>query len=369
MGKEVVFGRWESVCLMLIAICTKIFMNMPRIAAEEAGTAGWILTFYVSLISVGLLAIIFLFHRNFEGKDVIDIAQGAFGNIGRVVTGIVLVLYLVVITSVVLRGFSENIKIISLNLSPLSFVMIFFAVCMAIGAYMGIEAVVRVAAITVPVIIAGYILIVVGVLQYAEVSKITPWLGSGPQKIFVEGLRKTSFFSEGLLIILLAPFLKTNKNLRSVGYLGFGLSALFMTLSALIYLLIYQYPAANENFLPMYQLARIIYYGRFFERIESLFMIIWGITAFIYLATSMFFTVYIFQKTFALKHYRPMVIPFTILVLAVAIIPQSVMTVIKIESEYIMNYSFILTFVFGIIILATGTIIKKARKKRRITQN
>jgi spore germination protein (amino acid permease) len=346
---------------MLIVICTQIFLNMPRIVAEDAGTAGWILALYVSIIAVGLFVIMSLFYKNFEGKDLLDIAHETFGRIGRVVVGIIIVIYLIVITSVVLRGFSENMKIISLNLSPISYVIFFFTVSMAVGAYMGIEAIIRVAAIIVPVIIAGYIIIAMGVLPYTQLSRIAPWLGAGPYAIFVKGLTRVSIYSEGLFIALIAPFLKTNKNFRSVGYTGFLLSAIFITLSSIIYLLIYQYPLATENFLPMYQLARLIYFGRFFERIESLFLVIWAMTAFLYLAFGLFFSVYVFQKTMELKYYQPLIFPFLIIIFSMSILPPNLITVIKIETEYIRKFSFILTYALTIVLLAIATIVKKRR--------
>lgn len=350
---------------MLIGICTQIFLNMPRIVAEDAGTAGWLLTLYVSLISIVMFAVVSRLYKNFEGKDLLDIAQETLGSTGMSVLSLFLSVIVLILTSAVLRGFAENMKIISLNLSPLSFVMFFFAICMGIGAYMGIEAITRVAAITVPVIIAGYVIIALGVLKYAELSKITPWLGAGPYAVFVRGLPRTSLFSEGIAITIIAPFLKTNKNFRVVGYTGFGLSAFFMTMSALIYLLIYQFPTATENFLPMYQLARLITYGRFFERIESLFVIIWAVTAFIYLSYSLFLSAYIFQKGMRLTYYRPIIFPLAIIVFSLASIPSNLMVVIKLETEYIRKYTAIFSFIFTIILLVIGTVIKKRKKRRR----
>jgi len=332
LKKNVVFGRWEGISMLLIVICTQIFVNMPRVAAEEAGTAGWILVLYVSLLSIGIFGLITVLYRRFEGKDLLDIAQETFGPAGRITLGIILVLFILFIASLVLREFSENIKIISLNMSPISYVAFFFAVSMAIGAYMGIEAIVRVAAIAVPVIILGYILIAVGVTQYVEISKITPLLGAGPYRIFVKGISRMSLYAGIILVFFIPPFLKTNKNLRFVGYVSLWMSTVFMTLSTLVYLLVYQFPASIENFLPMYQLARLIKYGRFFERIESVFMVIWGMTAFLYLSITFFFIVYIFHKSMGLKYYRPLVLPFAILLYTLSLIPENLVTAIRFET-------------------------------------
>lgn len=365
MDKKIVFGRWEGVSLLILAMCTQIFVNMPRSVAEAAGTAGWLLTVYVSLIAFILLLVITRMYSRFEGMDLLDISEYAIGNIGRIIVGSIIYLYLMFIISVVLREYSENVKIIDLTESPISFVTMFYAVGMIVGAYAGIEAIARLAAIGVPVITVGYVIIAVSVSQHSDFSRIMPILGLGPNKIFVEGLSKVSIFSGLLALFLIAPFLKTRDSFKRVGYIGLGLSAVFLTLSALVYLLVYPYPTALENFLPMYQLARLVSYGRFFQRIESLFMIVWVTAALLYLSFALFLAVYLFSKTFKLKYYRPLIIPFAIITYTLSLLPPNLVTAISLETSVFRNLAWMVTYGLTILLLVIANMVKKEAKKGR----
>ncbi len=363
MRKTTVFGRWESISLLLVFICIQLYINMPRIVAEKAGTAGWILAFYVSVLALGLFMIISVLYRKYEGMDILDVTQKVFGNTIKVITGLTFMIYFLIITALVLRQCSENIKIVSLSLSPISFVMFFLAGCMAAGAYLGIEAIARVAAIGVPIIIAAYVSTLVGVTEYVDVSQITPILGEGPHAILIGGLTNISIYTGLVLILFLPPFLKTNKNLRAAGYTALILSTAFFTMGSLVYLLVYAYPTAIENFLPIYQLARLINYGRFFQRIESVFLISWGLSAFLYLSLGLFLTTYVFQKCFGLKYYRPLVLPLTILIFTLGMVPYNHVSTIKIDTEYFGPYAWMVLFGISLLVLTVGNIKKGNRKK------
>jgi spore germination protein (amino acid permease) len=363
--EKIVFGTWEGISIIITLICTQIFLNLPRLAAEDAGTAGWMLIAYAAAVTFILLLIIVRLYKKYEGMDIIEISETLMGVPGRIITGLILVAHIFIINSITLREFSENMKIISLQLSPISFVSLFFIAAMILGAYAGIEGQARIAAIIVPVVTAGYFVIILGVLRFIDVSRIMPVFGLGPNKIFIEGLSSVSIFSALIVLLIIAPFLKTYKTFKSVAYSSFWISAVLLTLSTLIYLLVYPYPNATENFLPMYQLARIINFGRFFQRIESIFLFIWAIAAMLFMSIALFLTVYIFAKTFKLRYYRPLLLPFAVIVFTASLIPENLVTAIEVESVYFRNYSWILAFAVPMLLLIIGAFTKKNPKKGR----
>ncbi len=365
MKNRISFGTWEASALTINMICTKIFLNFPRKVAEDAGTAGWILTIYISIISLLLFYIISKLHRKFERLDLIDISEKSFGSIGRIIAGVVFLIPLIYIVSVVLREFSEDMKIISLTLTPISLVTVLFSIAIIIGAYLGIEPIVRVQAFLVPIIIVAYFIIIFGVAPHFELSRIMPILGTGASDIFIKGASKISIFGELLILFLIIPFLKSNKEFSKVGYISIGASAFFLTIGSLAYLLVYSYPTALENFLPIYQLTRIIDLGRFFERVESLFLIFWAIAALLYLSTGVFFITYVFQKTFKLKYQRPLIFPMMIIIFNLSLLPENLYMSVIYETRYFRDMAWIVTFLIPIIILIFARILNKNKKVRK----
>ena len=53
--------------------------------------------------------------KHFSGQDILDVSQYLGGKILKVITGFLFIAYYIVFTSVRLRSFSENLKIIYLD--------------------------------------------------------------------------------------------------------------------------------------------------------------------------------------------------------------------------------------------------------------
>ncbi|HQA57723.1 MAG TPA: endospore germination permease [Acetivibrio sp.] len=364
MEKKIIFGNREAISLLLIFMCNQLFLSFPRNMAESAGNAGWILTIYITVISLVLFLIISRLYKNFEGKDILDVAEFLGGNIGRILVGIIYVIDYVVIISVILREYGEDLKIISLVQSPISFVLVLFAIGMVFGAFFGLEPLVRLGAISVPVIFLGFLITVVGSIKYFNFSNILPIFGTGPVEILIEGPSRTSVFSGLTSLFLIAPFLRSHDNFKKSGFIGLILSGLILTVGNLVYSLVLPYPSTTSNFLPIYQLSRLIEYGRFFQRIESIFVLVWSMTALIHLSAGLFFSAYIYKKTFKLEYHRPLIIPFCIIIFTLSLIPKSLMETMFIDNSIIKKYAWTVTFGLTLVLLILASIKIKVKEGR-----
>lgn len=362
MQKEIIIGKRSLISLVVIAIDTQIFLNYPRIVAQIAGTAGWLLALYTGLISIALFAVINRLYRGFDGMDVLDAAKKAAGKPGLIFTGLIICAYLIFITPVYLREFAEYLKVISLDATPLFIVTFFLAAGMVTTAFLGIETLARMASILLPVIITLILFIGIGVSQFNDISNIAPFLGLGPRKIFLEGLSRISIYSGIIVLFLCAPFVKTAGNFKSVGYIGLGISTLFLVISSMAYSFVFPYPASLEYFLPIYQLSSLINYGFFFQRIEAVFLLIWVTSALIYLSVAFFLILRTFKKTFGLISYRPLIPAFMILVFTLSLIPENLIRVIEME-ELFRNTAWLVAYGLTLTVFAAAKISEKIKRK------
>jgi spore germination protein (amino acid permease) len=367
VNNKIQFGNWEAIALLINIMCTQILLNNPRILAEQAGTAAWLLALYIAIVALVAFFIISLLYKPFEGKDILDVSQYALGNIGRAIVGLILIVYLLTATSNFLRQFSENIKTIDLVTSPLSFVEMFFVVGMVVGAYFGIEAIVRFHAIAVPIIAVGITIIYIALFPAIDYTNILPILGTGAYNIFGSGFFKLSIYSGLSLLFFIVPYIKSHENFKKIGYTAIGISAYFFVFSAFIFLAVRSYPTAIENFLPIYQISRMIHYGRFFERIESFFLIMWVTAALLYMTAAFYFAIFIFKKIFNLQYYRPLIVSFAIITFSTSFMPANLMEAIKFESEFFRNFAWIVTFVITILVLVIANIIRAMKDKEAAT--
>lgn len=359
---KIKFGKWEAVTFLINLICAKIFLFYPRMTVEDAGTAGWIMSIFSSVVTFILFFIFIKLYVRFEGKDILDIAEHLGGKplkifIGMITAGISLLLDIIVI-----REFSEDMKVISLPMSPLSFIMIFFTIGAVLGTMLGIEAIVRLNAIIVPVIAAAYIIILLGVIPQMEFNNVFPILGTGMKDIFGNGLFRVSVFSELLAIFFLAPFLGDNKKVRSTGYIALGISSVFLLVSSLTYILAFSYPSSLEPFNPIYQMARLINLGRFFQRIESVFVFIWAMAALLYITSLFYLTVYVIAKSTGLKYMRPLIMPMAVIVFSAAFLQPDLISTIKIKTNFIYKTVGVGSFVIFALVMLLARLRKQTKK-------
>lgn len=345
------------------AMSLPVLLNYPRSAAEMAGTAGWISSAYISVLALILFSLIMKLYKKFEGKDLLDLGEYIGGGFGRGIIGIILIVYITFITAVILREFAEDMKVVILGVSPISFVLLFFLIGMIVGAYAGVESIFRLGAVAVPLILIGYIVIIVGVAPYYKLENMMPLLGSGPYDIFVKGLPRVSAFSALIILFIYFPFIKSHNNVKQAGIWSIGFTACNLISSAMAFSLVYPFPVTKESFLPIFQLARLINYGRFFQRVESIFVLIWAMAALLYLSLHFYSILFVIKKTFRLQYYKPLIIPYAILIFSLSLLPRNLMSSIDLETEYFRNYAWLVTFGMTFALLLIALAVKKARRK------
>ncbi|MCX7710868.1 MAG: spore germination protein [Clostridia bacterium] len=365
MQEKIKFGSWEAICLLVAMMGTKVILNYPRVAAELAGTAGWIQTLYIVLLATVAFFFIAKLYSRFEGKDLIDISQYLGGSILRIIIGVFVIAFLLFITVSLLRLFGEQMKTLAYVASPISYILVFFLAGMIVVGYFGLEPLVRFMAILVPVSIGAFLIYLVLLAPFYRAGNLFPAFGNGLDKIFIAGIPRISEVSELLFLFLIPPFIGSQKNFKSVGYISLGMTAFFLTSLTMAYICVVPYPAALESSLPAYDIGRIINYGRFFQRIEPLFIITWATMAFMYLSAAFYFTIYTFQKTFKLEHRQPLVLAFAVLTMTICLLPRSLMENIDLLVNNFRFYSGLMTFGVTILLLLAANMKKRRAEPRK----
>lgn len=363
--KTINTGIFENICMLVTLTSAQTYLGMPRLVAESAGSAGWLMILYLSLIALLLVFLVIWLYKGNEGLDIIDISDKLGGLPVKILTFILVEAIVFAASSLTLRQFAEDMKIISLSMSPISYVTMFFIVGALIACLLGIEAISRASSIIVPVIFAGFVILTLSVIGRGNILNLTPLFGPGPKKIFFDSLPKVSIFSGYIIILVIAPFLKKYENIKKTGLYGVIISAFIMLVAVVTYTLVIPYPVSTQYFLPSFQLARMINYGRFFQRLESIFVFTWASTAILYLSILIYIGVYIFTKTFGLKYYKPICFSFFTIVFTLSLLPENLPVTVMIESQIMRNYMFLITFIYIILLLALTKVFKKANSMQK----
>jgi len=217
-------------------------------------------------------------------------------------------------------------------------------------------------AIVVPIVFAAYILILLGVIPQIDFNNIYPIFGTGLKNIFGNALLRVSVFIELLAIFFFPPFLGNGNNVRKTGYIALGVSSLLLLTGSLTYILAFPYPSNLEPFNPIYHMARLINFGRFFQRIESMFVLIWALSALLYITSVFYMLVYVIAKAMELKYLRPLIMPIAVIVFSAAFLPPDLVSIIEIKTNFIYKTVGLGTFILVALLMLVSQIKKPAKK-------
>ena len=102
----------EAIALIVLVMTNKIILNLPKTILSTTGTSAWLNTIYISIITLLVVIIILSLFKNFPGYDILDVTNYLGGKILKTVIGSLYIIFFLANAVLILRSFSESIKII-----------------------------------------------------------------------------------------------------------------------------------------------------------------------------------------------------------------------------------------------------------------
>ncbi len=171
-------------------------------------------------------------------------------------------------------------------------------------------------------------------------------------------------FSSLFIVELIPPLLKESKDLKKITIISLAIYAIYLIMGVIA--LLFLFPSITEisNTLSIYILARRVNFGDFIQRIDAVFILIWIISIFSYLAIVMHFILNTFKKITNIKHKSPMVFCFSSILFVISMLPSNVSDIRFFENEFYRYASIIFVFFICSAILVTAYIKKKRELKK-----
>ena len=313
----------ELTCILINLITVKMLFSFPRTMVLNSANSAWIQIAFVSLVSCVALWFIIFLYRKAEMKSLMELSNEIGGRGLKIVVGVLLSAVLLFNSSLTMRALPESVKTVLLPLTPMSLLILILGIAVAFGAYMGIFSIARIHAVYIPVALVFLALFFVLLFPDTDITNLFPLLGEGTYNIFIKGLPSLSIFSDVIVLFVLLPFCNNYDRVRKSSHKAVIISSVINILIVLFYNLIYSYPTSEEFMLPVYQMTRLIKIGDFFQRLEALFEFVWSFAVMLYSSLYLFVLCYIWKETFDLKYYKPLVLPFSIIMCATAYLPSS----------------------------------------------
>jgi hypothetical protein len=245
---------------------------------------------------------------------------------------------------------------------PVSMAMASMLIGAVVACYLGLEAIAR--STWLLVFFIGFALLLINLLTfpYWRLDYLFPLGGPGWGKVMEEGFIRSSVMGEVFLLAVIAPAFK-KPSLRRPGLGGVAIGGLLMVVTLVAMQVTFDVSVLREMSIPSFEMSRLIYFGRFIQRVEAAFMPIWALVGMLKVSIGSYITGSIITRMLKLPYYRPFILPVALIIFSAAFIPANVSETVWVDLNVVRTWGWIPAFFLPVVLLAVAVITKKPGKK------
>ena len=360
----------EAIMLVLTIIVTHTILSLPRNILVVTKSATILNLIYVSIIAIFVSYFIYRLLRKFPAADIIDISEFLGGKVLKTIIGIIFIAYFVISSSILLRNFCESLKIIYYPMTNIVFIVLLFIVALCTANRLDFSATLKTNTIVLPIVLISMIFLFFTNMNKFVPQRVFPIFGDGLFNTFGIGLINLSSFGGIAYLYFLPPLLKEPKNMKKISLISVSISAIYLILCVSTLLFMFSFFIDTNEITPLYNATRYIEFGSFFQRLESIFLLIWILDVACYLSIVSKFSMRVFQKITNIENKKELIDIFGLLIFAIAIFPKNYALSDKFETNIYPYLVLGIVFFLSIAILILANLSKnKQNQFRRENQN
>lgn len=356
-------GTKEAIMLVLIIIITHTISSLPRDILVVTKSATIINLIFVSILAILFAYLVVKLMKNFAGSDIVDISEYLGGKVFKNIIGIIFILYFLITSSLLLRNFCESLKIIYYPMTNILFIITFFVIAVCVANRLDFNASLKTNLLIVPLVLASIVFLFFANMNQFVPQRAFPIFGDGLFQTFILGLGNLSAFGGITFLYFLPPYLKEPEKMKKIALVSIGISAIYLILCVATLLFMFSFFINTNEITPLYNATRYIEFGSFFQRLESIFLLVWILAFACYLSITSKFAMSIFKKLTHIETKKPLIDIFGLLILGIALVPKNYAISSIFETKIYPYLVLGITFFLGISILILANILKKKHKK------
>lgn len=316
-------SNFEAIAIIVTITITHSILTLPKSIMAPVNSAALLNIIYVSILAFIFTIVILKLLNKFPGLDIIDISELLGGKLLKRIVGFIFLAYILFVSSMLLRTFAHCLKIVYYPMTDLIFILAIFAVSIPISCTLGSETVFKSNLIIIPIVLLSIIFLFIANTKYFNFQNMFPILGNGLNATFGKGASNVFAFGGITVLFLLPPILKDKKQFKKVSIISTLLSSIYFILTVATILFMFSSVSFTNELMPLYSAVRYIEFGTFFQRLDSVFLLTWILAFFCYLGIAYRFCTNIYKKITNIKSDKLISYPFTLLILALSLLPKS----------------------------------------------
>lgn len=313
----------EAIMLILTLVISHSILSLPNEILTKYNSASLLNLLYLGIIATLISLLIVNLFKHFPGLDIVDISNVLGGTWLRNAIGITFIIYFILTSSVLLRDFCESIKIIYYPITNITFIVAFVVIAVCIANSLNFNATIKTNRIILPLALISIVFLFITNINNFRPQRIFPILGSGFFNTFILGLSNIASFGGIAYLYFLPPLLKNPTDFKKIAVTSMITTTVYLIFTVATLLFIFSFFLNISEISPLYNATRYIEFGSFFQRLESVFLLIWILVFTCYLSISLKMATYIFQKLTNLNNSKTLVPILGLLTFGIAIIPNN----------------------------------------------
>ena len=345
------FNTKEAIATILTVAVAHSLLSIPKTLLADQKSAAILNLIYVSLLAVAFSYIAYRLLKNFPSKNILDISEFLGGKKFKFALGVLFILYFSFSGSILLRNFCECIKVVYFADTKVTFIIAMFIAALILVCSLNFKSNVKTNYVIMPIVLISMFLLFIGNLKNFSVARMYPILGDGTFNTFVTGIGNIYVFGGISFLYFLPPLLKEPEKFKKITLISIILSAIYIIITICIVLFMFAYFVNIDEIMPLFSAARNIEFGAFFQRLESVFLLIWLIVFAGYVSINMTFCLEIFKNITNIKDTKPLVPSLGLFFLAISLIPKNYAVSNFLETHIYPYLNIGIGFVLSILIL------------------
>lgn len=279
--KDVLTSRQLLVVIISVIVGVQIF-TMPRALAETAGRDGWLSLILGGAWATGTTTAAAFLAGLFPRQAPHVWWSRLVGKGGSLLLSVLACLFYLLVTGVVLRLFTDIIRVYLLPRTPSEVIMITFLLCVAYVVSHGVSPLTRVTQIFFLFGILPAVLLMVIFQREVDVGELLPVLADGLTPVVQGVLPAYGIFGGWSIVVFLLQFMDNPREAVKATALGIGL-VLLLYLAVFVVTLAAFGPVETQYMLfPVVSLIREMEgIGGFIEKLDLIFVSAWILSVFV----------------------------------------------------------------------------------------
>lgn len=304
---------------------------LPKVVTEKVKTPdSWISVILGGVICILIVLLHVRLCQRYPNETFFQFNQKIVGKWIGLFLSLIVIVYYIVLSAFEVRTMVETIGIYLLQGTPTWAIMLPF---LWIGLYLvlgGINSLARMLEIIFPITAICLLLVIFLGIGIFEVDNLRPVLGMGVKPIGKGIMTANTAFSGFEIILFIFMYMKKKKQAPKIVIIGLGVPIFFYTMTTIIVVGAFSVDAVLLQTWPVLTYIRSYEIpGLFFERFDSLFIVIWIMQIFTTYTIALFLSSLGMAQIFKKKCIRPFLFAIIPIIYIIASVPKNINEVFK----------------------------------------